>query len=76
MPIYEYECNDCGTTQEVITRRGATPPPCATCGGNKVARKLSTFAVGTSSDPEAFCAKYPEQCTSCAAAAGQCPLPQ
>ena len=37
MPLYEYECNSCGTRNEVIQRVGAPPlGPCEECGGEMV----------------------------------------
>ena len=37
MPLYEYECNSCGTRTEVIQRVGAPPlGPCEECGGEMV----------------------------------------
>jgi len=76
MPIYEYECEACGAAQEVIAHRGQEPPPCAACGASRLRRKVSTFAVGTSRDPDVFCDKYPERCTKCPAKTELCPLPE
>ena len=37
VPLYEYECNSCGTRTEVIQRVGAPPlGPCDECGGEMV----------------------------------------
>ena len=39
MPLYEYECDECGRRTEVIQRVGAPPiGPCEECGGEM--RKL------------------------------------
>ena len=34
MPLYEYQCEECGQRTEVLQRVGAPPiGPCASCGG-------------------------------------------
>lgn len=45
MPIFEYVCRSCDRRFEAIVNRGATPT-CPGCGGEDLARQLSTFAVG------------------------------
>ncbi|MBM3499236.1 MAG: zinc ribbon domain-containing protein [Armatimonadetes bacterium] len=76
MPIYEYECEACGETQEALVSRGRETPPCRKCGDRRLRRKLSAFAIGTSRDPDVFCAKHPDHCTQCPAKAELCPLPE
>ncbi len=46
MPLYEYACRDCGAKFEVLQRMGAdgTGVACPKCGGQQVAKQLSTFA--------------------------------
>jgi putative FmdB family regulatory protein len=46
MPLYEYACRDCGARFEVLQRMGAdsTGVTCPKCGGQQVAKQLSTFA--------------------------------
>jgi len=51
MPIYEYECLDCRTVNEVLTQRGARPPACPKCGSRKVRKAFSAFAVSSPSCP-------------------------
>ena len=42
MPIYEYECAQCGKRQEVLQRADETPQmECSECGGSKMQRVLS-----------------------------------
>jgi putative FmdB family regulatory protein len=46
MPIYEYQCNDCGEVTDVLARLISQPPEqvlCKTCGSGNVNKKLSTF---------------------------------
>jgi putative FmdB family regulatory protein len=47
MPIYEYKCADCGKLTSVFTRSVSAPvkAQCRGCGGKKLERALSKFAV-------------------------------
>jgi putative FmdB family regulatory protein len=45
MPIYEYICDDCGTTFEKLVRRGENGIACPSCGQAHLTTKLSTFAA-------------------------------
>jgi len=46
MPIYEYRCAECGERFEnLVPRHDAEPPSCIGCGGKRVERVPSTFAV-------------------------------
>jgi putative FmdB family regulatory protein len=65
MPIYEYECRQCGARQEALIRNPKdVPKTCAQCGG-KLAKALSTFSVagapaaGPGHEPSAACASCP-----------------
>lgn len=46
MPIYEFDCPDCGEPFEELMRSAEAVKDvvCPTCGGRKVKKKLSTFA--------------------------------
>ena len=44
MPIYEYICNDCNPSFEMLMQAGREPV-CPTCEGESLRRKLSVFAV-------------------------------
>lgn len=48
MPIYEYRCDDCTDRFDLLVRSSADADKaeCPRCHGKKVARLLSTFAVG------------------------------
>jgi putative FmdB family regulatory protein len=50
MPIYEYECLDCGERFEVLQRmgEGATNLTCPKCGENRVTKQFSTCASASS----------------------------
>lgn len=41
MPIYEYQCPDCGNDFELMQKIGAEAPACGRCGGTQVAKKVS-----------------------------------
>lgn len=49
MPLYEYRCESCGGEFERLSRSGAgrEAPACPECGGDRVARKFSTFGTRT-----------------------------
>jgi putative FmdB family regulatory protein len=46
MPIYEFECRQCGNRFETLVRE-STKPSCPSCQGTDLARLLSAFAVGS-----------------------------
>ena len=48
MPIYEYECQQCGNHFETLVR-GTTKVACPSCRGTELTRLLSVFAVSTGS---------------------------
>ncbi|MBN1589379.1 MAG: zinc ribbon domain-containing protein [Pirellulales bacterium] len=44
MPIYEYECRDCGQRFEYLLR-GDEKPVCPACGGTKLDKQMSAPAA-------------------------------
>lgn len=40
MPLYEYDCRDCGAAAELLIR-GAERPECPHCGGRRLEKRLS-----------------------------------
>ncbi|HEY7115347.1 MAG TPA: zinc ribbon domain-containing protein [Tepidisphaeraceae bacterium] len=51
MPIYEYECKQCGARFEKLVRTmtsSAEPAKCPTCESDNTARALSVFAAVSS----------------------------
>lgn len=72
MPIYEYQCAECGNAFEHLARRLSEPDPkCPNCGATKVEKQLSTFspAMGASGG-----GKAPPPCASGGGCAGKsCP---
>ncbi len=59
MPIYEYQCENCGHAFEMLRRMqdADNDLKCPKCESTKVERQLSTFAAGgcgTGSSPRGF----------------------
>jgi putative FmdB family regulatory protein len=49
MPVFEYRCAACGGRYEaLLSSADQASPPCPRCGGARVERLISTFAVGRS----------------------------
>lgn len=63
MPIYEYLCRGCGRKFETLIQ-GSAKPECPGCGGRKLEKQLSVFAVSASSDSGSR-SEIPEACRSC-----------
>ncbi|MGH9436196.1 MAG: FmdB family zinc ribbon protein [Terriglobia bacterium] len=54
MPIFEYQCRDCGTEFEALVKSRQEEITCKHCASPRVDQRLSTFAVaGGSSRVEA-----------------------
>jgi putative FmdB family regulatory protein len=51
MPIYEYDCQECGKEFELLVSSGrsADTQTCPFCASDKLTRKFSAFASPTSS---------------------------
>jgi putative FmdB family regulatory protein len=63
MPIYEYDCRGCGREFEILIQ-GSQKPSCPDCGGKRLDKKLSVFAVASSSGG-ASKTELPGPCGSC-----------
>ena len=45
MPLYEYECTECGSITEILVGvSDKTPPACSKCGSRKVKKILSAHS--------------------------------
>ena len=64
MPIYEYECEDCGRHFEKIVYRPSSPVACDSCGSTRVEKRYSAFAVGSG---DSMGSEAPAGCTTCGA---------
>ena len=51
MPLYEYQCRECGHRFEILQRlgEGAEGLVCPACGEKRLAKQFSTFASGSGS---------------------------
>ena len=47
MPIYEYNCENCGDDFECIVFRTDEPVECPKCGNKSPRKKMSTFGFST-----------------------------
>jgi putative FmdB family regulatory protein len=47
MPLYEYECKNCGHEFEKLVRAGDPAPTCTDCGSSDLAKLLPQVAVST-----------------------------
>lgn len=47
MPIYEFECSECGARFEDLVAAGTTEAPCRECGAQDARRIVSSFGVIT-----------------------------
>ena len=52
MPLFEYECRDCGNHFEYLTR-AEQRPSCPTCSSEDLQKLLSGFAVNTNGNGSA-----------------------
>lgn len=60
MPIFEYQCQDCGHVMEVlVSSSNAKKPACEQCQSKKVTKKMSGFAVGQAKPTQAACDSCP-----------------
>ena len=64
MPIYEYECGDCGRQFEKIVYPSSGPATCDDCGSSRVEKRYSAFAVVASPSLKS---EAPAGCSTCGA---------
>ncbi len=44
MPIYEFDCEDCGSRFEELVAEDAPGPPCPACGSARTRRRISAIS--------------------------------
>lgn len=55
MPIFEYKCDDCGTSFEKLVRKaGAGDVACPSCGETHLTQQYSTFAAHANANGGSF----------------------
>jgi putative FmdB family regulatory protein len=65
MPLFEYECVNCGTRFEQLVFNNEIKIACRNCGSPKVTQLLSVFSVAAAQEK---CAAEPGSCASCGSA--------
>lgn len=75
MPIYEYQCPDCGNIQEALVLQGGADgfaPSCGRCGGRSMTRVMSAHSAPVSfSRPKGqTCCGKEERCDTPPCSAG------
>ncbi len=63
MPLYEYECRDCGHHFEAFVTRGKVPA-CPKCQSENLEKLLSVFGVGASGTGSAGFGRTSGGCSS------------
>ncbi|MDD5307633.1 MAG: zinc ribbon domain-containing protein [Deltaproteobacteria bacterium] len=69
MPIFEFICSACDEEFEEIVSSAKEKVPCPKCGGRKVKRKPSAFAIKTSGR---FVSSRGGSCSGCSPGPGGC----
>lgn len=69
MPLYEYECETCDQTVEVLVRSGDEKPECPGCGDHKLAK---VFSVPASPSVKSGGSSLPMAADDCGAPGGCC----
>ena len=73
MPIFEYSCEKCGHEFDFLARTHADKPQkCPECGGEKLAKQLSSFAATVKESGGASCSLG--SCSTPTCASGGCPF--
>ena len=57
MPLYEYQCADCGAVSEYLIGVGSDQPDlsCGSCGSSTLEKKISLVSVSRGAVPETCC---------------------
>ncbi len=48
MPLYEFECSDCGKEFEVLVLESDETIRCVSCDSDNIGKQFSTFGLGSS----------------------------
>lgn len=74
MPIFEYECQDCGHTMEFLEKSsGKHKHACGQCKSSNMQKMLSGFSVGRVTPPICgACPTGPSQSGLCPSSGGCC----
>jgi putative FmdB family regulatory protein len=74
VPIYEYDCPECGKHFEVLVRtKNDIPGKCTVCGKGKPVKAFSAFAVTAAGrDTSSVCEACPSETAARCPSAGAC----
>ena len=81
MPLYEYQCSDCGILTEVLLVKSDDIPVCSACNSTNMVKQMSAHSSlpasgGTSRMPgpgdTACCGSAPGQASGCAGPGSCC----
>lgn len=72
MPIYEYQCQECNESFEVLVRTAANGDhvSCPSCAGEQVTKKFSAFATAIVNQPSSSVGKGGNGFGSCGHSCG------
>lgn len=56
MPVYEYDCPDCGARFEAYLKTTDERVACPRCGGTRLEKRFSVFAAAKGAGPAAAAA--------------------
>jgi putative FmdB family regulatory protein len=63
MPVYEYICNDCGKTNEILILKSDSTVKCEGCGSQNLKKRFSSFSVSATKVHTSCCGST-EPCDS------------
>jgi len=75
MPIYEYECRDCGKTYEILLSKSAGTVCCSHCNSENVKKILSAHSSMSGSVKNNFPGAGDTACCGSAPGSGNCAGP-
>jgi putative FmdB family regulatory protein len=75
MPIYEYQCERCSKTFEIL-QRAKEKVSCPTCGSRKLKKLLSLFSSPNATAGLKGCASESAACSAERCESGSCPMSQ
>ncbi|MDQ6964102.1 MAG: zinc ribbon domain-containing protein [Mariprofundales bacterium] len=58
MPIYEYDCQQCGARIELLRRASDDAPTCTECSSSNLKKRISAAAIGSGA-PDTPCGRAP-----------------
>jgi putative FmdB family regulatory protein len=62
MPLFEYQCKDCGARFEALVIGSRTPDGCPRCGSAGIEKQFSTFGLGASGSSSPGSSWKPSAC--------------